>query len=247
MGNITLAISETWAFEASENRRAISAEAEAQLLENRQNAQVRVANLNWNFKRARSPRYWQDELKESGEFRLRLEARRSKVYRSNNCIGVIATESIIHDPLSLRTAQFRRVIGISAYLLAHTMFHPRKPPLAFFLDAFARRLHAVTMFALRIKASRRNRRPDWSLASRIRSKNARQRVALFKQCLPAHFLERNDIRKSKGADLWNISRTFAGSGLRGVTVCPEVIRFLRRGLMSRKPTKARCVLTSRWI
>lgn len=63
--------------------------------------------------------------------------RRSKAYRSpTDCVDdrrVIAMESIIHDPLNLGTALFRRVIGISAYLLAHTVF--QRSPLAISLRA----------------------------------------------------------------------------------------------------------------
>ena len=73
----------------------------------------------------------EDKLKLSGNsFQFRVKHRRSKVYRSANCVddrGVIAMESIIHDPLNLETALFRCVIGISAYLLAHSVFQCRFP------------------------------------------------------------------------------------------------------------------------
>jgi len=90
---------------------------------------------------------------------------------------------MIHDPLSLGTAQFRRVIGISAYLLAHAMLHPVSlpppSPFAFFLDGFARRLHAVTMFALRIKAVQSSLRLTFGVASPVKGRTgnaARERV-----------------------------------------------------------------------
>ena len=109
----------------------------------------------------------EDKLKLSGNsFQFRVKHRRSKVYRSANCVddrGVIAMESIIHDPLNLETALFRRVIGISAYLLAHSVFQRRFPrcfvlarPLPSSDTTFFTYTYVCTMaiFASRIKSSR---------------------------------------------------------------------------------------------
>jgi len=72
VGNITLAISETRAFEASKNR---PAEAEAQFLQNRRNVQlpersliVARGALTEILEEHEELRRCQDALKESGEF-----------------------------------------------------------------------------------------------------------------------------------------------------------------------------------